>query len=179
MRRSRAVAAFLLGVGLLTFASLANAQTSSAVAGTVRDSSGGVLPGVTIEVSSPALIEKVRSATSDEQGQFRIVGLVPGIYSVTFSLAGFNTLKRDGIDLPNNFTASVNAELRVGGIEETITVSGQSPVVDVQNAAARNQITREALDTVPTNKTLEAFAALTPGVSMQQTIGQDFGGSKG
>ena len=179
MRRSRAVAAFLLAVGLLTFASLANAQTSSAIAGTVRDSSGGVLPGVTIEVSSPALIEKVRSATSDEQGQFRIVGLVPGIYSVTFSLAGFNTLKRDGIDLPNNFTASVNAELRVGGIEETITVSGQSPVVDVQNAAARNQITREALDTVPTNKTLEAFAALTPGVSMQQTIGQDVGGSKG
>ena len=104
---------------------------------------------------------------------------MPGLYSVTFTLQGFSALKRDGIDLPNNFTASVNGELRVGGIEETITVSGQSPVVDVQNAAARNQITREALDTIPTNKTLEAFAALTPGVSMAQTIGQDVGGSKG
>ena len=177
--RSRVVAAFLIGIGTLTPATTAFAQASSAIAGLVRDSSGAVLPGVTIEVASPALIERVRSAVSDEQGQYPIVGLVPGIYTVTFSLQGFSAFKREGIDLPNNFTATVNAEMRVGGIEETITVSGQSPVVDVQNAAARNQITREALDTIPTNKTLEAFAALTPGVSMAQTIGQDVGGSKG
>ena len=179
MRRSCVTAAFLIGIGILTLATSAFAQASSAIAGTVRDSSGAVLPGVTVEASSPALIERTRTAVSDEQGQYRIVGLVPGLYSVTFTLQGFSAFKRDGIDLPNNFTANVNAELRVGGIEETITVSGQSPVVDVQNAAARNQITREALDTIPTNKTLEAFAALTPGVSMAQTIGQDVGGSKG
>ena len=179
MRRSCVAASFLVGIGILTLATTAFAQASSAIAGIVRDPSGAVLPGVTVEVSSPALIERTRSAVSDEQGQYRIVGLVPGLYSVTFTLPGFSAFKRDGIDLPNNFTANVNAELRVGGIEETITVSGQSPVVDVQNAAARNQITREALDTIPTNKTLEAFAALTPGVSMAQTIGQDVGGSKG
>jgi hypothetical protein len=154
------------------------AQASSGITGVVRDASGGVLPGVNVDAESPALIEKVRSAVTDGQGTFRIVGLVPGVYTVTFSLTGFNTFKREGIELGNNFTATVNADLRVGGIEETITVSGQSPVVDVSNAAARNQITREALDTVPTNKTLEAFAALTPGVTMA-AIGQDVGGSKG
>src|SRR5262245_40870207 len=154
------------------------AQASSGITGVVRDASGGVLPGVNVEAESPALSEKVRSVVTDGQGTFRIVGLVPGVYTVTFALTGFNTFKREGIELGNNFTATVNAELRVGGIEETITVSGQSPVVDVSSAAARNQITREALDTVPTNKTLEAFAALTPGVTMA-AIGQDVGGSKG
>jgi hypothetical protein len=178
-RRQRVIATLFGGLCLLAAAPNAFAQASSAIAGVVRDSSGAVLPGVTVEASSPALIERARTAVSDEQGQYRIVGLVPGVYAVTFTLQGFATFRRDGIDLPNNFTANVTGELRVGGIEETITVSGQSPVVDVQNAAARNQITREALDTIPTNKTLEAFAALTPGVSMAQTIGQDVGGSKG
>src|SRR5688572_6791671 len=98
MRRSRVVATFLIGIGSLTFATSAFAQASSAIAGLVRDSSGAVLPGVTIEVSSPALIERVRSAASDEQGQYRIVGLVPGIYTVTFTLQGFSAFKREGID---------------------------------------------------------------------------------
>ena len=102
------------------------AQASSGITGVVRDASGGVLPGVNVDAESPALIEKVRSAVTDGQGTFRIVGLVPGVYTVTFSLTGFNTFKREGIELGNNFTATVNAELRVGGIEETITVSGQA-----------------------------------------------------
>ena len=173
MRLSRAVSVALLGLAFLISSSTLFAQTSSAIAGTVRDSSGGVLPGVTVEVSSPALIERMRTATSDEQGQYRIVGLVPGVYSGTFTLVGFTTLKRDGIDLPNNFTASVNAELRVGGLEETITVSGPSPVVDVQNAAARNQITREALDTLVTLR--RSRAVLLAGVQM---TGTDVGGSR-
>ncbi len=177
-RRQRLVSGLVALICPLLLTPKAFAQASSGIVGVVRDASGAVLPGVTVEAASPALIEKLRTAVSDGQGQFRIVGLVPGVYSVTFALPGFNQFKRDGIELPNNFTATVNAELRVGGVEETITVSGQSPVVDVSNSAARNQITREALDTIPTNKTLEAFAALTPGVTMA-AIGQDVGGSKG
>jgi hypothetical protein len=156
------------------------AQTgASGIAGLVRDSSGAVLPGVTVEASSPALIEKVRSAVSDGGGQYKIIDLRPGVYTVTFTLAGFNTLKREEVTLVANFTATINADLAVGALEETVTVSGQSPVVDVQNVATRNLISREALDTVPTNKTLEAFAALTPGIRMASGIGQDVGGSKG
>ena len=137
-----------------------------------------MLPGVTVEASSPALIEKVRSVVTDEQGQFKIVSLLPGIYTVSFTLPGFSTFKREGVELTAAFTATVNADLRVGSLEETVIVSGQSPVVDVQNASTRNQISREVLDTVPTNKTLEAYASLTPGVTMGST-GQDVGGSKG
>jgi hypothetical protein len=160
-------------------ATAAFAQNSTGIAGIVKDASGGVLPGVTVEAGSPALIEKVRTVTTDEKGEYKIVGLLPGVYSVTFTLSGFSTMKREGVELQANFTATINADLRVGGLTETITVSGQSPVVDVQNTATRNLITREALDTVPTNKTLEAYAALTPGMSMTTSTGQDVGGSKG
>ena len=125
--------------GLILLPRPAIAQPSSGIAGVVRDASGGVLPGVTVEASSPALIEKVRAATTDAQGRYSIMALVPGVYSVTFTLTGFNTSKHEGIALADNFTATVNADLRVGGIEETITVSGQSPVVDLQNATARNR----------------------------------------
>jgi len=178
MDRSGTVIAILLATIFVLMPALAAAQGASGIAGVVKDSSGGVLPGVTVEASSPALIEKVRSVVTDEQGQYKIVGLLPGIYAVTFALPGFSTFKREGVELPTSFTATVNAEMRVGALEETVTVSGQSPVVDVQNAATRNQISREALDTVPTNKTLEAYAALTPGVTMAST-GQDVGGSRG
>src|SRR5262245_15870066 len=170
------VVSLALVVGL---AAPAAAQTgASGIAGVVRDTSGLVLPGVLVEASSPALIEKVRSVTTDGEGQYKIIDLRPGVYSVTFSLTGFSVFKRENVELSANFTASINAEMKVGALEETITVSGQSPVVDVQNVATRNLISREALDTVPTNKTLEAFAALTPGVTMA-AIGQDVGGSKG
>src|ERR1700681_3443262 len=111
-----------------------SAQTgASCIAGVVKDTSGAVLPGVTVEASSPALIEKVRSVVTDDQGQYKIVDLRPGTYTVTFVLAGLSTLQRAGIELTVNFTAAVNAELRVGALAETITVSGQTPQVDVQN----------------------------------------------
>lgn len=177
MRQQRRMVVGL--IFLMLFTPAAWAQTGTAgIAGVVKDPSGGVLPGVTVEASSPALIEKVRSVVTDGEGQYKIVSLPPGVYSVTFALPGFNTFKRDGVELTANFTATVNADLKVGALEETVTVSGQSPVVDVQNVATRNQISREALDTVPTNKTLEAYAALTPGVTMAAT-GPDVGGSKG
>jgi hypothetical protein len=159
--------------------SLAGAQTGTAsIAGVVKDTSGAVLPGVTVAASSPVLIEKTRTVVTDGEGLYKIVSLPNGTYSVTFTLPSFGTVKRDGIELTSNFTASINAELKVGSLDETVTVSGQSPVVDVQNASTRNQISREVLDTVPTNKTLEAYAALTPGITMAST-GQDVGGSKG
>ena len=116
---ARSVAALSV---LLLFPAAAFAQ--AAITGVVRDASGGVLPGVTVEVASPVLIEKVRSVTTDATGQYRVVDLRPGTYSVTISLAGFKTVKRDGIELTGTFVATVNADLTVGGLEETITVSG-------------------------------------------------------
>src|SRR5687768_13031273 len=108
---------------------LTYAQAS--ITGIIKDSSGAVLPGVTVEAASPALIEKVRTAVTSGSGQYRIENLRPGTYSVTFTLPGFNTAKRDGIELTGTFTATVNADLRVGSLEETITVTGETPVVDV------------------------------------------------
>src|SRR6266849_3645030 len=120
----------------------ASAQITG-IAGVVRDTSGGVLPGVTVEASSPALIEKVRSAVTDSQGLYRIVDLRPGSYTVTFTLPGFATFKRDGIELTTGFTAQVNADMKVGALEETITVSGEAPVVDIQNDRQQTTIARE------------------------------------
>src|SRR5262245_36780584 len=122
------IAAFA-GIAVL-ISSLAHAQT---IAGTVRDESGAVMPGVTVEASSPVLIEKVRTGTTDSAGQYRIINLSPGVYTVTFTLPGFSTVRREGIELTGNFTATVNSDLKVGSIEETVTVSGASPLVDVQS----------------------------------------------
>ena len=112
------------------------------IAGIVRDTSGAILPGVTVEAASPALIEKVRAATTDASGRYQVVSLTPGTYSVTFSLPGFNTVRREGIEISGTFAASVDIDMRVGTVEETITVTGESPIVDVQNtdAAARDRL---------------------------------------
>jgi hypothetical protein len=160
-------------VGLLLFPGTALAQ--SAISGSVRDSSGAVMPGVTVEVASPVLIEKVRSAVSDEQGRYTIVDLRPGIYSVTFTLAGFNTFRQDGLELPANFTATVNADMRVGSLEESITVTGASPVVDVQNTQKSVVVNRELMDAVPTARNYSGMAALIQGVRMSNT---DVGGNQ-
>src|ERR1043165_5769564 len=111
---------------------MAQSATTAAIAGTVRDTTGAVLPGVSVEAASPALIEKVRTAVSDGQGNYKIIDLRPGTYTVTFSLAGFGTYKREGLELTTGVTAAVNADLKVGSLQETVTVSGASPVVDVQ-----------------------------------------------
>src|SRR6266568_806526 len=105
----------------------------AAITGVVKDASGAVLPGVTVEAASPVLIEKVRSAVSDEKGEYRLIELRPGTYTVTFTLPGFASFKRDGLELTPSFTATLNVELKVGGLEETVTVSGQTPLVDTQN----------------------------------------------
>jgi len=157
---------------LVCFASTASAQ--SAIAGNVKDTTGAVLPGVTVEASSPALIERVRSAVTDDQGLYQITSLPPGTYKVSFSLTGFVPVNRENLQLPGDFTATVNVELRVGGIEESVTVSGASPVVDVQSTAKAQVVNRELLDVLPTGKTVQTMAALIPGVI---TSVQDVGGS--
>src|SRR5436190_18934777 len=115
----------------------------SGISGVVKDTSGAVLPGVSVEAASDALIEKVRAVVTDESGQYKIVDLRPGAYVVTFSLTGFNTFKRDGIELGADFTAQVNAELRVGSLEETVTVTGASPIVDVQSTSRAQVLNRD------------------------------------
>ena len=135
----------VLAICVLSIGSLARAQTNAVIAGVVRDATGAVLPGVTVEVSSPALIERVRTATTDETGQYKILELRPGTYTVLFSLPGFSTVRREGIEINTGFTATINAELKVGAIEETVTVSGSSPVVDLQNVKTQVVMTREIL----------------------------------
>jgi hypothetical protein len=148
----------------------------ASLTGVVRDTSGAVLPGVTVEAASPALIEKVRSAITDGSGQYRIVELQPGTYTVTFTLAGFNTVKREGIALTGSFTASVNVELRVGSLEETITVTGESPVVDVQSTRRQQVLDREIIAAIPTGRNYYGLAVLVPGIN---TAANDVGGIAG
>ncbi len=151
------------------------AFAQSAISGSVKDPSGGVIPGVSVEVASPVLIEKVRTAVTDEQGRYTIVDLRPGVYSVTFTLPGFSTYKQDALELPANFTATINAEMRVGSLEESVTVTGASPLVDVQNTQKSVVVNRELMDAVPTARNYSGMAALIQGVRMSNT---DVGGNQ-
>jgi hypothetical protein len=151
------------------------AYAQAAITGVVKDASGGVLPGVTVEAASPALIEKVRAVVSDDTGQYRIVDLRPGIYSVTFELPGFSIVKREGIELSGNFVATVNADLRVGVLEETITVTGESPIVDVQSARTQQIISKDILAAIPSSRNAGGIQALIPGM----TANTDSGGITG
>ena len=165
MNRSR-----LVLIVLATVASLAAvpdvALAQSAIDGVVRDTSGAVLPGVTVEASSDALIERVKSATTDGAGQYRIVDLRPGMYVVTFTLTGFQTLRREGMRLPAEFTATVDVEMKVGERQETITVTGEAPIVDVRSAVAITRLDREALDQIPTGQNIWEMAQLIPSINL-------------
>ena len=163
-----------LALALLTLLPAA-ARAQSTIAGVVKDSSGAVLPGVTVEAASPALIEKTRAAVTDAQGAYKIVDLRPGQYALTFTLTGFNTVKRDGIDLPSSFTATINVELKVGALAETVTVTGESPVVDVQSNTRAAVLQREVLDSVPNSHTLQSVGQLVVGVTL---TAPDVGGSQ-
>src|SRR5688572_10520073 len=160
----------------LLLAPSAWAQQASGIAGVVRDTSGGVLPGVTVEAASPALIEKVRAVVSDGEGRYNIVDLRPGTYTVTFTLPGFSTFRREGVTLGVGFTATVNANMQVGSLEETITVTGAAPLVDTQNVRQQTVVTKELLSALPTGQTnLLSVIALTPGI-----VGPaDVGGARG
>jgi len=159
----------------LILPALASAQSS--IAGIVKDDTAAVLPGVTIEASSPALIEKSRTVISDASGQFKIVDLRPGVYAVTFTLQGFSTFRRDGITLTSNATATVNGDMKVGSIAESVTVTGEAPLVDVQSAGRSQVMSRELLDTIPTGGQVWQVGFTLPGVV--QVGRSDVGGAGG
>jgi len=153
---------FVLAALLAPVAALA--QDAATIAGTVRDASGGVLPGVTVEAASSSLIEKVRSVTTDGRGQYSIVALPPGTYSLTFALPGFSTVKQENIQLTAAITASINAELRVGNLQETVTVTGESPIVDTRSARRQQVIDGDVLQSLPTSRSYNDVLQLAPGV---------------
>ncbi len=174
-RLTRLLASTVALLAALTV-SPAQAQTDSGIAGTVKDTTGLALPGVTVTASSPALIEKVRIVVTDGGGLFNITGLRPGDYSVTFELPGFSTVKHEGISLTTSFTASVNAEMRVGGVEEAITVSGATPTVDLQNTVQQKTFSRTVIEALPTgSKSWASLAVLVPGARL--TGAQNVGGT--
>jgi hypothetical protein len=140
------------------------AWAQGVIAGAVRDTSGAALPGVSVEATSPVLIEKVRAAVSDGTGQYRIEDLRPGTYTVTFSLQGFNSLKREGVELTGSFTATINAELSVGTLTETVVVTGESPIVDVQSARRQMTLSNDIVTSIPTVRSYNALLVLVPGV---------------
>ena len=141
------------------------AYAQAAITGVVKDNSGAVLPGVRVEAASPVLIERVRSVVTDDTGQYRIVDLRPGSYAVTFELAGFSVVKREGIELSGNFVATVNADLKLGGIEETITVTGETPIVDVQSARTQQIMDRNIISAIPSSRNVNGVQNLIPGMS--------------
>ncbi|NOT45537.1 MAG: TonB-dependent receptor [Acidobacteria bacterium] len=168
---SRFVAA-LVWAAVLLVPSLVFAQAS--ITGTVRDTSGAVLPGVTVEAASPVLIEKVRTVVTDGSGRYQIVDLRPGAYTVTFTLPGFNTVLRDGVTLAGSAAVSVDADMRVGALEETITVTGEAPVVDTQSLTQQAVINADTIDALPSARNYFGLARMIP-----STVGggNDVGGS--
>ena len=151
---------------------------SGTFAGVVRDTSGAVLPGATVEAASPVLIEKVRSVTSDDEGRYRIAGLRPGSYTVTFTLPGFRTIRREGLELSTGFIATVNADLSVGALEETITVTGEAPIVDTRNASQQRVLDGQVVRELPLGKNSGVYAALLPGAVNNNLTSMDVGGTK-
>jgi hypothetical protein len=175
MTTSRFTHRTVLIATLLTIASAPSALAQSAIAGVVRDSSGGVLPGVSVEAASAALIEGTRTAVTDNGGSYKIENLRPGVYAVTFTLTGFRSVKRDGINLPTSFTSTINAELSLGQLQESVTVTGESPLVDVRGSVSQSVMNRERLDTIPTGKDPFAVAQLIAGIT---TTTPDVGGTQ-
>ena len=170
---SRRCLIFMLG--FLALPAVVLAQSS--ITGVVKDTSGAVLPGVTVEASSPALIGGVRSTVTDEQGLYRIVDLRPGPYTVVFSLTGFNTLKREGLDLRAEFTATVNADLSIGALAEVLTVTGQVPIVDVRSSGAQTQFQRDTIEALPGTGRLALLNAIIPGASLTTSSERSAGGN--
>ena len=166
----RYLAKAVLLAAVVLFPALAHAQS---LTGVVRDGSGGVLPGVTVEAASPALIEKVRTVVSDGSGQYRLENLPPGSYSVTYTLPGFSTVKRDVVELTTGVTVTLNTEMRVGGLQETITVTGETPVVDVQNSTrVQRVLDDEVVAALPASRGYGNLLATVSGIQANGTAEQ-------
>jgi len=166
-------------VWLLPTVAFAQAQ----IAGVVKDTSGSVLPGVTVEPASPVLIEKTRSVVTNGTGQYNIVDLRPGTYTVTYTLPGFNTVKREGVELTGAFVASINIDMKVGAVEETVTVTGETPVVDVQSTTTQRTRSLDVINSLPCGRNFDQIAQFVPGVSASgggaRNIGNVIGGQSG
>jgi hypothetical protein len=171
----RFVAVLFVFSWMLLLPALASAQ--ALIAGVVRDTSGAVLPGVTVEASSPALIEKVRTGVTDNNGRYQIVELRPGPYTVTFTLAGFSTFKRDGVVLSGAAATAVDAELRVGALEETITVTGETPLIDVSTLTKQQVLSADLVDALPSARNYVTLARMVAGTSASGNGADDVGGS--
>ena len=170
-----AIAAVMMSPGA------AFAQSGASITGVVKDASGAVLPGVTVEASSPVLIEKVRTAVTDGSGQYRITELLPGTYTVTFALTGFSTVKREGLELSGSFNLTLNVDLKVGNVSETITVTGEPPIVDLQATTRQTVVTHAQVDALPTGRNMFNLGVLIPGVTLTTggLANQDVGGALG
>ncbi|HVZ21424.1 MAG TPA: carboxypeptidase-like regulatory domain-containing protein [Vicinamibacterales bacterium] len=156
-----------LGAVLLLVLVPAMAFAQASITGTVKDASGAILPGVTVEASSPALIEKTRTAVTDGTGQYRIVDLRAGTYTVTFTLTGFSSVKREGIELSGQFTATVNADMKVGAVEETITVTGETPIVDTQSVRRQVTVSNDVITSMPAARSYAGVMLLIPATTTQ------------
>ena len=170
MPRTLKLMFIVLGIAALVPAA-ASAQDAASIAGAVTDSTGGVLPGVTVVASSPALIEGSRTVVTDGAGAYRIISLRPGAYTVTFTLPGFSTVVREGVVLEGSFAADVDVQLAVGSVEETVTVTGAAPIVDVQQARQQEVFDSDVLDAIPTGRTVQNVAVLVPAVVSSQPSG--------
>ena len=166
----------IVSIFMLLVPTLMYAQAGAALTGIVTDPSGAVLPGVMVEARSPVLIEQVRSAVTDETGRYRIVDLRPGTYSVTFGLPGFASILREGIELTGTFVATVNAELRVGTVQETVTVSSETPLVDTQSTKTQETLTNDVVNSIPSGRQYFSLTTLIPALNVQ---GNDVGGVQG
>ena len=170
----RCVRAALLGVLFFLSASALHAQTTGSINGTVADNTGGMLPGVTVTASSPAMMG-VQTAVTNESGTYRFPAVPPGTYSITYELPGFNTIKREGIVVNLGFAATVNVQLQVASLEETVTVSGASPVVDVTNTSTNFNVTQDMLQSLPNARDIWSVMGQSPGVRVSRI---DVGGSR-
>ena len=176
---ARRLVLFVLGT-LTFFPAILWAQAATGnIAGVVRDTSGAVLPGVTVEAASPALIEKVRTVVTDGAGAYRIVELRPGTYTVTFSLPGFSTVRREGVELTTSFTAAVNADMGSAASRRRSPSPARPRSSTSPAPVSRRPSRREVLDAIPTTKRLGQYASFIPGATYANPTFQDSGGTAG
>ena len=161
----------LLAAAVMLLPSLGFAQVQGTLTGTVRDASGGVLPGVTVEASSPAIQGAARTVVTDGAGIYRIIDLPSGTYSLAFTLPGFSQVIREGIQLSGGTTLTIPVELRVGDLQETITVTGETPVVDVQSVRQQTTVSKDILAAIPTSRNATGITSLIPGMSNNSDAG--------
>src|SRR5215471_8247807 len=157
------------------------AQAGASLTGVARDESGAVLPGVVVEASSPVLIEKSKSATTDGVGRYVIPDLRPGAYTVTFTLTGFATVKRDAVNVTGTGTITLDTPMKLGNVAETVTVTGETPTVDIQTTTRETVMDQAIVAAIPTSRNSFAVGVLIPGVTVSDGFGsfQDVGGALG